>query len=814
MRRAPLLLIVFAMLATILVALPASAETCLDPSVEPFEEFRTLTEGDETPYTLKIDPERLDPGAKDAYDLVLNGGGYGHGLGVSQYGLFGGASLGCTATEMLTTYLPGTETMAVDDKPIRVGIFPESPLASGVEILGVRSVGTETLTWTVDGEVVYQQPAEEAGAIGSRYVCVADGQFTIRTSGTCEGTANLIPTEEGDAGPHGASGSRLTIDLAPGTHLAQLTAKPLTFGRGRLDFLSRGSDMTLVAVLPSLDEYLEGLAEVPSSWPAGALEAQAIAGRSFAVKSARSRQHCDCDILSSTSDQFYVGWNKEDPKFVGAQSIAAWHDAVVSTSGTVLGYDFGNGPVPVKVFYSSSHGGASSDPEQVWGTDPSSFPYLRHVDATGWETYEASTNPRFRWSKGWTQAELATMFGWDTWTGIEVLEREPGGRPTLDPPAVRVTGIDDGEAVTVEMSGEQARGRLGLSSALFYVAGEEPVPPTATTTRVSGETRVDTAVALSQAGWPESSTHVVLARSDDPADALAGSALAGQLAAPVLLTPGATLAPAVLAELDRLGVTDVWLLGGKVALSGRVAVAAGAEGSRTVHRLEGEDRFATAVAIATQVLGAENRPQAEDGAEGRTAFLVRGRDATNPTRAWADALAVSAAAATRAASGEAWPVLTTDDDLPASTAEALSDLGITTVVPVGGEVVVTPGVVAEVEKLGVSVADRLAGADRWATSRAVLLANPAAKERLVIATGLAFPDGLAAGPFAAHIGAGLLLVPTTFTADTSPWQDAQHPALLQGLAWQHARVTVTGGPVAIEDEVAERVRAALLAGAS
>lgn len=803
------MLVSVAVVLSTLVSVPALAASCPDPAGTP-EPFTTLVVGDDTPYSRKVDPARLDPAASDAYDLVLNGGGFGHGVGMSQHGARGGAELGCNAEEILTTYYPGIDFTSVASRPITVGIHPSTPIGTGASAIELKTVG-DPVTYMVD-----EQPVIEQAATGDRLEvsAVEGGQIQLRTFND-GGTVEVFGPYAGEVSASVTPDSRVrTIQYGAALDVMEL-------GRGTLLLSPTPSGRVRVAVqLLDLDTYLYGLKEMPLSWPVEALKAQVIAGRSYATRSNRNATECACDILRSTSDQAYVGWEQEDPIIQGNQAfIDRWQAAVDGTSGTTLGFDRGdgNGVQTVTVFYSSSHSGRSSDPAQVFGTDPDAAPYLKSVVTDVWDDPAVSGNSLHRWSEGFTSADLAARFGWDAWTSLEVVQREVGGRPTREPPGVRVTGVNGGEVVESLFTGEEIRRVLGLRSARFYLSGDEPVPPTSKVVRVSGETRIGTAVALSGAGWPESSTHVVLARSDDPADALAGSALAGQLEAPVLLTTSDTLSPAVATELQRLGATDVWLLGGEVALGPKVATAA-AQGGRTVHRLEGENRFATAVAIATQVLGAENRPQdeaarAEDD-EGRTAFLVRGRDATNPTRAWADALAVSAAAASRAAAGEAWPILTTDDELPTSTAAALTDLGITTVVPVGGDVVVTAAVVAKVESLGVTVAPRLAGPDRWATSRAVLSANPAAKQRLVIATGQAFPDGLAAGPFAAHTGAGLLLVPTTFDEDASPWLDGQHPALLEGLAWQNSHVTVTGGPVAIKDAVADRVRAALLAGAS
>ena len=118
-----------------------------------------------------------------------------------------------------------------------------------------------------------------------------------------------------------------------------------------------------------------------------------------------------------------------------------------------------------------------------------------------------------------------------------------------------------------------------------------------TVRRLAGATRLETAVAVSRASFDRART-VVLARADDPADALAGAPLAAHLAAPLLLVPTDGVPDVVRGELDRLGAEEVVLLGGEQALSPAVASEVGA---RTVTRVEGQDRVQTALRIARRV---------------------------------------------------------------------------------------------------------------------------------------------------------------------------------------------------------------------
>lgn len=118
-------------------------------------------------------------------------------------------------------------------------------------------------------------------------------------------------------------------------------------------------------------------------------------------------------------------------------------------------------------------------------------------------------------------------------------------------------------------------------------------------TRLSGSTRVETAIAASQATFPDGAAAVVLARSDLFPDAQTGTPLAVALRAPLLLSTPDALHEATEQELLRLlepGAT-VYLLGGVAALGEQVEQRIAALGLRPV-RLSGPNRFATAVAIA------------------------------------------------------------------------------------------------------------------------------------------------------------------------------------------------------------------------
>ena len=126
--------------------------------------------------------------------------------------------------------------------------------------------------------------------------------------------------------------------------------------RGTVELRRVPEGIAVINELP-LDEYLLGLAEVPSTWPAAALEAQAIAARTFAVRSAlvpSSAPHrlAGADICATEACQVYQGVERERRDVAGA-----WAAAVRSTSNRLLLHD----GAPILAKYASSNGGHAED---------------------------------------------------------------------------------------------------------------------------------------------------------------------------------------------------------------------------------------------------------------------------------------------------------------------------------------------------------------------------------------------------------------------------------------------------------------------
>lgn len=279
---------------------------------------------------------------------------------------------------------------------------------------------------------------------------------------------------------------------------------------------------------------------------------------------------------------------------------------------------------------------------------------------------------------------------------------------------------------------------------------------TAPVYRVQGADRIATAVAASKAIWDNAgsndgptATAVVISRFDEYADALGGSALAGAVGGPLLLTHSTYVDAATLNEVDRLlgGRGDVYLLGGTGAISAAAEKTLRGKGY-TIKRLGGADRYETSVNVSVAV--------AKAVPSGHPQFIFATTGENFP-----DGLAAGATAGGYAAS----VVLTKDNVLPkvVKTYLAAEQGAGTDVLAVGGATAQAP----------LRFAGTVVGADRFETAALIADAfwgdpgsdgdDPTA---IALATGEDWPDALAGGSLVATLGPLLLTKPSTLPAST------------------------------------------------
>lgn len=306
--------------------------------------------------------------------------------------------------------------------------------------------------------------------------------------------------------------------------------------------------------------------------------------------------------------------------------------------------------------------------------------------------------------------------------------------------------------------------------------------------RIAGDDRVDTAVKASRTAF-ESADAAILARADDFPDALVGASLASEVDGPILLTDGRTLDPRVAAELDRLGVTDVYLLGGEVALGAGIAAAVQSN-TVSVTRLDGEDRFETAVKIADEVV--------KLGGNVEHVAVALG------VRPNGDAFPDALGGANLSMNLRVPVLLSRPDVVPQTTLDAVEALGGgNTTFLLGGTQAISEVAAMQLEQFG--AVERLAGETRYGTATAILdharALDPSLDVMpLYLTSGAVFPDALAAAPAVFHLGGALLLVHPADLA-SSPETRAYMAANRDEIG----AVTIVGGTKAVTASVEQAI---------
>jgi len=344
------------------------------------------------------------------------------------------------------------------------------------------------------------------------------------------------------------------------------------------------------------------------------------------------------------------------------------------------------------------------------------------------------------------------------------------------------TGVYSYRVIAYNNSGETASAAKTLGT---------PGAPVVTT-RITGVDRYQTAVNAAQKAFPAWTgvTDVVIASGESEVDALSAAGLAGAYNAPLLLVQRAALPTytrsALVAMPDGL---KVHIVGGTAAVNTSVATAIGSTpGVSSVERVpSGPDRYSTAANVAARmktVLG---------GAFPSAAFIVNGAATTN----FYDAMT-----AAPAANKAHLPILlVTGTTVPAATTSAISSLGITRPIIVGGTTAVSSGVAST---LGVPAGDRISGANRYAT--AATFATRSKTEGWLTFTNVgvasATIDGLAGGAAIGKLGGPMLLTaPTTLPSETQSFLVANQPEIFF--------VYVFGGTAAVSNSVVVSIQNAL-----
>ena len=381
-------------------------------------------------------------------EWIIVGSGWGHGVGLSQYGALGQALDGRSWQDILSHYYPGSSLSdSPVDKQIIVGLSQDK---TAVFVRLDKFTDDAQLEMSIDGNPV--------ATIGSGTVIrIESNGNSVVTSGGDDGRAESRGTGKKISFRISAgSGLINTNSGTPETNAGSALSSPgHRYKYGTLNVVYGGdndgrADLYTSISMRLADEYPLGIAEMSSSWPKAALVAQVVASRSYGLGKANSgiRGNCGCHIYNNATDQVYVGYSKEsDP----------WRDAVNSAlngAGQPAVLTFGG--KAITAYFASSTGGRTMSTLDAWGGNVS---WSQSVD-DNWSLN--ARNPNSRWGVRMSQSAMAAALGLSNVQSIDVVERYSSG-------AARTLVAKDSNGGSVTLSGRTFQARMKLKST--YVIG-------------------------------------------------------------------------------------------------------------------------------------------------------------------------------------------------------------------------------------------------------------------------------------------------------------------------------------------------------
>ena len=459
----------------------------------------------------------------------IAGHGWGHGHGLSQWGAQGAAAQGVDADTITATYYQGTAKAVLPDRPIRV-------LLQADEGHDTQVYAAPRLTVT---DVASGQSATlPQGPTRWRATVAADGLHVASLTGSTwtpyvigpPAPASPAPTSPtpGAPAPDAAYTGPVRFASSDFVRVAFPDGSSRDY-RGAVQAVATGAASLQSVDVLSLEDYLLGVVprESSSSWQPAALQAQAIAARSY---SAYKRDHVSAgaryDICDTTSCQVFGGSRLYTADGSGiALEAGSTTDAVHATAGVVRTYS----GAPIFAEFGSSNGGWSAD----GGT-----PYLvaRRDDWDG-----AVPNPVHAWTAALRATDLQARYpAVGTLQRIRVTGRdgngEWGGRVTT----VVLEGVDAaGNSTSVPASGSGVYNARpwpayadGLRSSWWHITAStdaavasQSVAPVLV--RPPGSSTGSLSVSMKNVGtttWPADGLHLAVSSPPGEADPLVGGA--------------------------------------------------------------------------------------------------------------------------------------------------------------------------------------------------------------------------------------------------------------------------------------------------
>jgi peptidoglycan hydrolase-like amidase len=352
---------------------------------------------------------------------TVDGHGNGHGHGMSQYGARGAALAGLSYNKILAFYYPGTTLTVGSAVPITVqisgaGSDPTVQAEAGLTVTGVSGA------------------LPTAGVDQYRLLPLSKGfQLQRHLSGSWHPYKNL-------------AAAKIDFKATDGT-VTLIRSSGARAYRGTMSGVLTGGGAIAVNTV-SLDNYVRGVvpSEMPASWQAAAVQAQAVAARSYARYFVNHPRDPNYDICDSTSCQVYGGVPAE---------VAASNTAVSATANQVLTY----AGATIFAEFSASNGGITSSGDQ---------PYF----VTKIDPYDnaASGDPYLNWTEPVPATNVAAYYGLAKVSQLQITGRAGGGQwGGLVTTAVVNGTKPDGTAAALSVSGLDLANAMGLSYTFFHI---------------------------------------------------------------------------------------------------------------------------------------------------------------------------------------------------------------------------------------------------------------------------------------------------------------------------------------------------------
>jgi len=332
-------------------------------------------------------------------EVTFHGRGYGHGAGLSQYGTRGRAIAGQDYTSILGHYYQGATLSSVANSQVRVLVLDNFAATATKPLVIYARGGPFTIDFvgrTFPAEARIRAIPTVSGSTTTWKLVVTASDGMVLHNAATSGTFRLRPA---------ASATRL-----------QLYSKPSAYDRYRGNLrVSATKTVDVVNEVP-LETYLRSVvpAEMPSSWPAEALKAQAVAARSYAARRLRPGVST-FDVYDDTRSQVYQGSMRE---------ASATDLAIAATAGRVLR----SGTSIANTVFHSTGGGATEHNENVFVSSTGAktagvFSYLRGSPdrAPDGTPYDVSS-PYSTWKTAtYTRSQLSTWLASDSRTNVGTL---------------------------------------------------------------------------------------------------------------------------------------------------------------------------------------------------------------------------------------------------------------------------------------------------------------------------------------------------------------------------------------------------------